>query len=130
MKRSEKDRQGGHRALVPSRRRFLKGVGAGTIATVVTAGHSGFLPEVALAQDQTTRTGKRGASVQLDRSRLSVLRKADVIVIGGSVAGVAAALQFAREGHKTVLIEHRMYLGREISATLKPHPCGGGEKPV
>src|SRR5512136_1680762 len=82
MRRSEKDTQEVHRALVPSRRRFLKGVSAGTIATIVTAGHSGFLPEVALAQDQPAHIGKRGASVQLDRSRLPVLRKADVIVIG------------------------------------------------
>jgi flavin-dependent dehydrogenase len=103
-----------------SRRRFLQGVGSGTMATIVMAGHSGRLPEVALAQDQLPQTGKRGVGVQLHRSRLPVLRKADVVVIGGSVVGVAAALQFARAGRKVVLVEHRIYLGREISATLKP----------
>ena len=120
MLRSEKDTQERHRAFAPSRRSFLRGVSAGTIATIVTTGHPGYLREAALAQGQPTHTGKRGASVQLDRSRLPVLRKADVIIIGGSVAGVTSALQFAREGRKTVLVEHRMYLGREISATLKP----------
>lgn len=104
----------------PSRRRFLQGVSSGTIATIVSAGHSAFLSGKALAQDQLSQTNKKGPSVQLRRSRLPVLRKADVIVIGGSVAGVAAALEFARAGHKVVLVEHRTYLGREVTATLKP----------
>ena len=120
MQRFEKDGEQRHRDLDPSRRRFLKGMGAGTIAAIVTTGHPGYLPNGSLAQAQTPQTGKSGLSVQLDRSRLPVLRQANVIVVGGSVAGVAAALQFARAGYKVVLVEHRMYLGREISATLKP----------
>src|ERR1035437_121663 len=104
----------------PSRRRFLQGVGSGTMATIVTAGHAGFLPQAAVAQNQLPQTRRGGPGVQLHRSRLPVLRKADVVVIGGSVAGVAAALQFARAGRKVVLVEHRIYLGREVSATLKP----------
>ena len=36
------------------------------------------------------------------------------------MAGVAAALEFARAGRQVVLIEHRNYLGREVSAILKP----------
>ena len=59
-------------------------------------------------------------SVQIRRSRVPVLRKGNVIILGGSVAAVAAALQFARNGSRVVLVEHRNYLGREISATLKP----------
>jgi hypothetical protein len=110
----------GNRGSDPSRRRFLQGVSSGTIATIVVAGGSGFLPETALAQDQLPEIQKRAPRVQLHRSRLPVLRKADVVVIGGSVAGVAAALQFARAGRKVVLVEHRIYLGREVSATLKP----------
>jgi ribulose 1,5-bisphosphate synthetase/thiazole synthase len=119
MERPGKNRQG-DRGRDPSRRRFLQGVSSGTMATIVMAGHSGFLPESARAQDQFPQTRKRGPSVRLRRSRLPVLRNADVVVIGGSVAGVAAALQFARAGRKVVLVEHRIYLGREVSATLKP----------
>ena len=103
----------------PSRRSFLEGIGGGTVATVITAGHSGSLPQTAVAMQQA-RKQRRGPSVQLHRSRLPVLHKADVLVIGGSLAGVAAALEFARAGRTVVLIEHRNYLGREISATLKP----------
>ncbi len=120
MQASRNEKQEENRTFAPSRRCFLKSVGAGTIATVVTAGQPGFPGDAVLAQDQLHQTGKRGAFVQLSLSRLPVLRKADVVIIGGSLAGVASALGFARMGRKTVVIEHRMYLGREISATLKP----------
>ena len=118
----------------PSRRLFLQGVGGGTMATVIMAGQSGLRPETASAQDQLPDAGKRAPSVQFHRSRLPVLHKADVVVIGGSVAGVAAALQFARAGRKVVLVEQRNYLGREVSATLKPWVdlgklAGGGHVP-
>jgi len=103
-----------------SRRRFLQGVSGGTIATIVMAGHSGFGPDSALAKDQLPPAGKEGRRVRLRRARLPILREADVVVIGGSVAGVTAALQFARAGRNVVLVEHRIYLGREVSATLKP----------
>ncbi len=116
----EVDRQERHQGWVSSRRNFLMGVSTGTIATIVTAGHPEFLPEVTVAQDRPARADQPGIHVRLDSSRLPVLRKAEVIVVGGSVAGVASALQFARAGRKVVLVEHRMYLGREVSAALRP----------
>jgi len=132
MEMPGKNRQGKNGAG-SSRRRFLQGVSSGTIATIAMARHSGLLPETALAQDQIPQSRKR-PSVLLRRSRLPILRKADVVVIGGSVAGVAAALEFARAGRKVVLVEHRIYLGREVSATLKPWVdlgklAAGGEAP-
>lgn len=102
-----------------SRRRFLQGVGSGTVATIVATGNSALIPQVALAQEPAPPAAPR-ASVQLRRCRLPLLRRTDVVVIGGSTAGVAAALEFARAGRKVVVVEHRTYLGREVSATLKP----------
>ena len=98
-----------------SRRRFLQGISAGTVATIVSRpiGLSG------MALNDTTLAPNQDA-VQIDQSRLPVLRKGDVVIIGGSVAAVAAALQFAHKGLKVVMVEHRNYLGRDISATLKP----------
>ena len=102
-----------------SRRRFLQGISAGAVAGVVGAGSAPLLQNAAAAQTTVPEVRKK-AGVQLRRARLPVLRQADVVVAGGSVAGVAAALRFARAGRSVVLIEHRNYLGREVSATLKP----------
>jgi ribulose 1,5-bisphosphate synthetase/thiazole synthase len=103
-----------------SRRTFLQGVSAGTVASVVAAGGSPLLQRAAAAQPAAPRAEGKRAAVRLRRARLPVLRQADVIVVGGSVAGVAAALRFARGGRSVVLVEHRNYLGREVSAVLKP----------
>ena len=64
-----------------------------------------------------------------DRTTLTVLHDCDVAVTGGSFGGVAAALTLARAGRRVALVEPRTYLGREISATLRPWvrvPRGGG----
>jgi hypothetical protein len=73
-----------------------------------------------IAANQTSGAKQTEARVRFNRARLPVLRKADVVIAGGSLAGVAAALEFARAGKTVVLIEQRTYLGREVSATLKP----------
>ena len=104
----------------PSRRRFLQGVSTGSLAAVVAGGSSPLLQKAAAAGMPAAETGRTNVTVQLRRAQLPVLRQADVIVVGGSVAGVAAALRFARAGRSVVVIEHRNYLGREVSATLKP----------
>ena len=59
-------------------------------------------------------------TIHLTRPTLPVLRRPDVVVAGGSFAGAAAALQLARAGRKVLLIEPRTYLGREVTATLRP----------
>lgn len=98
-----------------SRRRFLQGISAGTVATIVA--RPTCLSAMAV---QGATLAQLPNVVQIDRSQVPVLRKGDVVIIGGSVAAVAAALQFAKNGLKVVMVEHRNYLGREISATLKP----------
>lgn len=51
---------------------------------------------------------------------------ADAAVIGGSFAGVAAALRLAAGGMWTVLVEPRTYMGREATATLRPWLAADG----
>lgn len=58
--------------------------------------------------------------IRLPSRQLPVLYVADVAVVGGSLAGIAAALTWQRAGFHTVLIEPRTYLGREITATFRP----------
>lgn len=54
------------------------------------------------------------------RRTLPVLRSADVLVVGGGFAGIAAALEYGRSGYLVVVVEPRTYLGREATATLRP----------
>lgn len=49
-----------------------------------------------------------------------ILYSSDVIVAGGSFAGISAALVFALSGKKVTLVDSRTYLGREVTATLRP----------
>lgn len=60
------------------------------------------------------------ASVRTGAARLPVLHSVDVTVVGGSCAAIAAAVLCARSGRSVLLIESRTYLGREITATLRP----------
>ena len=69
-------------------------------------------------------------TVTLDRQALPILHTSDAVVIGGSLAGVAAALTLARAGRRVALVESRTYLGREITATLRPWiPLPAGADP-
>jgi len=57
---------------------------------------------------------------RLPAGTIPVLFEADVAVVGGSFAGVSCALRLAAAGRKVVVIESRTYLGRELTATLRP----------
>src|SRR5947209_2092840 len=59
-------------------------------------------------------------SVTTDPHPLPVLFDVDVAVLGGALAGIAAALACSRQGQRVVVVESRTYLGREITATLQP----------
>jgi flavin-dependent dehydrogenase len=59
-------------------------------------------------------------AARFPRRELPVLWSADVAVIGGSIAGVAAAVALARAGRRTILLESRTFLGADMTATLRP----------
>ncbi|UCE99237.1 MAG: FAD-dependent oxidoreductase [Planctomycetota bacterium] len=96
-----------------SRRDFLGGVVGGSVATVLVSGISSCAVE-------KVRFKKAEAKIGFPETNLPILHRADVIIAGGSFAGIAAALEFAQDGKRVVLIESRTYLGREITATLRP----------
>ena len=54
-------------------------------------------------------------------------RPSDVIVIGGGFAGCLTAMACADRGLTTVLVERRAYLGREVTAKLRPWIGRAGE---
>ncbi|MGC6585936.1 FAD-dependent oxidoreductase [Paenibacillus sp. Dod16] len=59
-------------------------------------------------------------NVFMNAETLPVLGRSDVVVIGGSFAGIAAAIRLAKGGKQVVLIESRTYLGTEMTAKLMP----------
>ncbi len=50
--------------------------------------------------------------------------KCDVLVAGGGLAGICAALSAARHGKRVVLVQDRSRLGGNASSEIKMHPLG------
>jgi hypothetical protein len=51
---------------------------------------------------------------------LPLLHTAEFTIVGGSFAGISAALELSRLGRSVLLVEPRTYLGWEVTATLRP----------
>ena len=52
----------------------------------------------------------------------------DVVVVGGGMAGICAAVAAARHGAKTVLVQDRPVLGGNASSEIRMWICGAGGK--
>ena len=59
-------------------------------------------------------------SVAFGRPALPVIFESDVAAVGGSFGGGAAAWALGRAGRSVTLVEPPTYLGREVTATLRP----------
>jgi flavin-dependent dehydrogenase len=88
------------------RREFIKISGLSSIA-------------VLCSHPMTEKSSKEETASFINKS-IPVLKKCDVLVVGGGFAGVSAAVRFARSGKKVVLVERRIYLGREITSVYRP----------
>ncbi|QHQ60872.1 FAD-dependent oxidoreductase [Anaerocolumna sedimenticola] len=53
-----------------------------------------------------------------------IVKKYDVVVVGGGMAGICAAIASARNGARTVLIQNRAVLGGNASSEIRMHICG------
>jgi NADPH-dependent 2,4-dienoyl-CoA reductase/sulfur reductase-like enzyme len=59
-------------------------------------------------------------NIHYPNSRLPLLAQGDAVVVGGSLAGVCAALALAAAGRTVTLIDPRTYLGSDVTATMRP----------
>ena len=89
-----------------SRREFIQVAGMASVAVW-------YAPAVA------SKISNRN-EVIFENDTVPVLKKGDVAIIGGGFAGVSAAVRFAKIGKKVVLVERRIYLGREVTAEYRP----------
>ncbi|MDI6786248.1 MAG: FAD-dependent oxidoreductase [bacterium] len=73
-----------------------------------------------------------GEVIILPEKRIPALVETEVLVVGGGVAGIAAAIACARSGIKTILVERYGYLGGMATGglVLSMEGFGDGEKQV
>jgi ribulose 1,5-bisphosphate synthetase/thiazole synthase len=57
---------------------------------------------------------------QLPAGNIPILADVDAVILSGSLAGIASALQFAKQGKRVMVVESRTYLGSEMTASLSP----------
>ena len=53
--------------------------------------------------------------------------KFDVVIVGGGLSGLCAAIAAARHGAKTALVQARHVLGGNASSEIRMHVCGASE---
>ena len=99
---------------VQDRRNFFKyAIGGGSAAAIL----SGTLAAPAAAQ---LVQGETAGARHANDSKIS----ADLVVVGGGMTGVCAALAAARNGSSVILIQDRPVLGGNSSSEVRMHICG------
>jgi hypothetical protein len=111
------------------RRRFLSDVGLGGYSLVVLAGE--LSAQTPPPRSELPRTFDQIAPPEATRHMASsephmtlVELDCDLVVAGGGLAGVCAAVSAARHGARVVLVQDRSRLGGNSSSEVKMHVVG------
>jgi hypothetical protein len=98
-----------------------------TKAVIAGFGLLALLLGIAVRQPATAQSGQSSDSVLEPARRVPIIYAADVIVAGGGVSGVYAAIAAARQGAKTILVERYS----SVTGTTGPglNPGGGSQNP-
>jgi hypothetical protein len=111
-----------------NRREFFERAGLGSYSLVVLADE---LPAQTAPQqgrpdfERIAPANARYAAAE--RHMREVVLDADVLVAGGGLAGVCAAISAARHGAKVVLVQDRSRLGGNSSSEVKMHVVGANQ---
>jgi hypothetical protein len=111
------------------RRDVLAGIGFGGYSLVVRAEEPSpaeparVVERLRQAMDRTSPPADAGRDAAEPNMRLVEL-EADVLVAGGGLAGVCAAIAAARNGARVVLVQDRSRLGGNSSSEVKMHVVG------
>ena len=103
-----------------NRRELLAGAGAFGFSLAVDA------RRLDVAPDEPVDEGARAAESTFgdEPNMRRVDREVDVLVAGGGMAGVCAALAAARRGARTLLVQDRSRLGGNASSEIRMHIVG------
>lgn len=111
------------------RRKFIK-LGGGLFGSYVFAINAPLTAEELKNVSKPTNIRKftenkiAGISPFCDKAMTPKRLDCDVLVAGGGLAGICAAIAAAREGAKVVLVQDRSRLGGNASSEIKMHPLG------
>lgn len=101
------------------RRHFLKTASVGALLPMAGT-------KASAAPNATARSTDAAKSQALIRSSVATSSEleADVVVVGGGMAGVCASIAAARNGATVALIQDRSVLGGNASSEVRMHICG------
>jgi hypothetical protein len=122
MKKSREDPKGDSifKKLSFGRRSFLKGL---TVSAIGGLGGALFRPRSATALGGTNVQEKQGFVVEQTK-KIPIIDEVDVLVVGGGMAGVGAAIAAGRKGAKTLLVENYGCLGGTGTSGMVNNFCG------
>jgi hypothetical protein len=112
------------------RRDFLASLGLGTYSLIVladdapTAGADRSVEDIRREFDRVAPPSGRRTAAPHEPHMTQVRLDCDVLVAGGGLAGVCAAVAAARNGAQVVLVQDRSRLGGNSSSEVKMHVVG------
>jgi hypothetical protein len=109
------------------RRDFFNQLGLGTYSLVVLAGGAEAQSRAPSPADFDKIAPRDAGFAAAERHMREVLLETDVLVAGGGLAGVCAAIAAARHGARVVLVQDRSRLGGNSSSEVKMHVVGANQ---